>query len=110
MQLNFPFSVKQNDEPQTKKMKHNETIKKIKTLTKERKKSEVVDEKSDTQINMSPQPGDSNDPPESEELIKAILDLENNIASSDENVRERIAQLPREVSEVSQISKLEGKL
>lgn len=48
------------------------------------------------------------DPPEPEELIKAIQDLELNIASSDEIVRERIAKLPREVSEVSLLSKIEG--
>lgn len=48
------------------------------------------------------------DPPEPEELIKALLNLENS-ASSDANIRERIANLPPEVSEVALLSKLEDK-
>ncbi|XP_032520686.2 regulation of nuclear pre-mRNA domain-containing protein 1B [Danaus plexippus] len=48
------------------------------------------------------------DPPEPEELIKALLELESS-ASSDEAVRERIASLPPEVSEVQLLSKLEDK-
>lgn len=48
------------------------------------------------------------DPPEPEELIKALLSLENS-ASSDANIRERIANLPPEVSEIALLSKLEDK-
>lgn len=48
------------------------------------------------------------DPPEPEELIKALLSLENS-ASSDANIRERIANLPPEVSEVALLSRLEDK-
>lgn len=48
------------------------------------------------------------DPPEPEELIKALLSLENS-ASSDANIRERIANLPPEVSELALLSKLEDK-
>lgn len=48
------------------------------------------------------------DPPEPEELIKALLSLENS-ASSDANIRERIASLPPEVSEISLLAKLEDK-
>lgn len=48
------------------------------------------------------------DPPEPEELIKALLNLENS-ASSDANIRERIANLPPEVSEIALLSKLEDK-
>lgn len=42
-------------------------------------------------------------------FFQALLDLESS-ASSDEAVRERIASLPPEVSEVSLLSKLEGKI
>lgn len=42
-------------------------------------------------------------------LFQALLELESS-ASSDEAVRERIASLPPEVSEVQLLSKLEGKL
>lgn len=48
------------------------------------------------------------DPPEPEELIKALLSLENS-ASSDANIRERIANLPPEVSEIALLSKIEDK-
>lgn len=62
----------------------------------------------ETHVHLSPRTP-AGDPPEPEELIKAIQDLEINIASSDEMVRERIANLPREVSEVSLLSKIKGK-
>lgn len=48
------------------------------------------------------------DPPEPEDLIKALLSLENS-ASSDANIRERIANLPPEVSEIALLSKIEDK-
>jgi len=47
------------------------------------------------------------DPPEPEELIKAIQDLEN-AASSDAAVREQISRLPPEVSEPSHLDKIES--
>ena len=47
------------------------------------------------------------DPPEPEELIKALQDIEN-AASSDGVVREKISQLPTEVTDVSMISKILG--
>ncbi|XP_026499097.2 regulation of nuclear pre-mRNA domain-containing protein 1B [Vanessa tameamea] len=77
---------------------------------KERRKSESKtnsDGLNDTHSSVSPNtpPGD---PPEPEELIKALLELESS-ASSDEAVRERIASLPPEVSEVQLLSKLEDK-
>lgn len=76
----------------------------------ERRRSETkeVDGHLETHTTLSPKtpPGD---PPEPEELIKALLELEAS-ASSDEAVRERIASLPPEVSEVQLLSKLEGKM
>lgn len=83
-------------------------------LNRDRRKSETekIVENSDgtieTHVQLSPHTP-AGDPPEPDELIKAIQDLEINIASSDELVRERIAKLPREVSEVSLISKIEDK-
>lgn len=47
------------------------------------------------------------DPPEPEELIEAIQDLENS-ASSDAIVREKIARLPPDVSEVVHLEKLKS--
>lgn len=77
---------------------------------KERRRSEsksISESHSDRHSSVSPKtsPGD---PPEPEELIKALLELESS-ASSDEAVRERIASLPPEVSEVQLLSKLEDK-
>lgn len=61
----------------------------------------------ETHVHLSPHTP-AGDPPEPEELIKAIQDLENNIASADEGVRQRIAQLPPSVSEISLIASLQG--
>ncbi|KAL0871751.1 hypothetical protein ABMA27_004253 [Loxostege sticticalis] len=84
---------------------------KVEKEKKERRRSETkveVDGTIETHTTLSPKtpPGD---PPEPEELIKALLELESS-ASSDEAVRERIASLPPEVSEVQLLSKLEGKM
>ncbi|KAJ8945924.1 hypothetical protein NQ318_016752 [Aromia moschata] len=105
---------KDEQQPPTKRAKISE--RKNKSPARERKKSETekivevqnLDGTIETHVHLSPHtpPGD---PPEPEELVKAIQELELNIASSDEIVRERIAQLPREVSEVSLISKIEDK-
>ena len=61
----------------------------------------------ETHVHLSPRTP-AGDPPEPEELIKAIQDLESNIASADEVVRNRIAQFPKEVSDVSFLSNLQG--
>lgn len=67
-----------------------------------------MDGKVETHVRLSPHTP-AGDPPEPEELIKAIQDLESNTASADEIVRERIAQLPSDVSEVGLLSKIEDK-
>lgn len=61
----------------------------------------------ETHVILSPK-APAGDPPEPEELIKALLELENS-ASADANIRERIASLPPEVSELSVLGKLEDK-
>merc|ERR1719273_872476 len=56
-------------------------------------------------LTLSPRQGGSpgsGDPPEPEELIQALQELENS-ASSDALVREKIARLPPEVSEVTKL-------
>ena len=45
---------------------------------------------------------------QSEELVKKLSDLENS-ASCDAAVREQIAALPPEVSDISQLAKINGK-
>uniref|UniRef100_A0A2M4BSH3 Putative regulator of nuclear mrna n=1 Tax=Anopheles marajoara TaxID=58244 RepID=A0A2M4BSH3_9DIPT len=88
----------------------NKKARPIAGVTVEKKvKSEVVEVngKVETHITLSPHQPDG-DPPEPEELIKVILELENS-ASSDAVVRERIANLKPEVSELAAINKLEDK-
>uniref|UniRef100_A0A182M011 CID domain-containing protein n=1 Tax=Anopheles culicifacies TaxID=139723 RepID=A0A182M011_9DIPT len=77
--------------------------------TEKKVKSEVVEVngKVETHITLSPHQPDG-DPPEPEDLIKVILELENS-ASSDAAVRERIASLKPEVSELAALDKLEDK-
>ncbi|XP_058834385.1 regulation of nuclear pre-mRNA domain-containing protein 1B [Topomyia yanbarensis] len=72
-------------------------------------KSETIEVngKVETHVTLSPHLPDG-DAPEPEELIKVIQELENS-ASSDAVVRERIANLPPEVSELSALAKLEDK-
>ncbi|XP_053663143.1 regulation of nuclear pre-mRNA domain-containing protein 1B [Anopheles marshallii] len=78
-------------------------------VTEKKVKSEVVEVngKVETHITLSPHQPDG-DPPEPEDLIKVILELENS-ASSDAAVRERIASLKPEVSELAALDKLEDK-
>uniref|UniRef100_A0A182SVA4 CID domain-containing protein n=1 Tax=Anopheles maculatus TaxID=74869 RepID=A0A182SVA4_9DIPT len=89
-----------------------EPVKKTRTAPSAEKKaakSEVVEVngKVETHITLSPHQPDG-DPPEPEDLIKVILELENS-ASSDAAVRERIASLKPEVSELAALDKLEDK-
>lgn len=81
---------------------------------KERRKSECneviqfdKEGKKEVHITLSPKLP-INDAPEPDELIKSLQALEN-AASSDGIVREKIAQLPPEVSDVSLLSKVLGK-
>merc|ERR1719234_65076 len=69
-----------------------------------------TDQLNDSSLVLSPRQGGSpgsGDPPEPEELISALQDLENS-ASSDAIVREKIAKLPPEVSEVAKIDSLQS--
>lgn len=52
--------------------------------------------------------GSPHEPPEAEDLIQSLVDLENS-ASSDAAVREKIASLPAEVSDVSLLDRVEDK-
>lgn len=98
-----------------KKRKHEEAAvlaaaaKKTKVPPKEAKSEVVVEVNGtkETHVVLSPHEA-FGDPPEPEELIKALQDIENS-ASSDVVVRQKIANLPMEYTEVSMLSKLENK-
>ncbi|KAK4876620.1 hypothetical protein RN001_009126 [Aquatica leii] len=82
-------------------------------LSPTRKKSETevtveVDGTVETHVHLSPKTP-ANDPPEPEELIKALQDLESNLASADEIVRQRVAQLPRSVSDIGLLDEIEDR-
>lgn len=76
---------------------------------KERIKSETIEVngKVETHVTLSPKIS-TGEPPEAEELIKALVDLENS-PSSDAVIRERIANIPPIVSEVSLLSTVADK-
>uniref|UniRef100_A0A1L8DHA9 Putative regulator of nuclear mrna n=1 Tax=Nyssomyia neivai TaxID=330878 RepID=A0A1L8DHA9_9DIPT len=76
---------------------------------KEHVKSETVEVNGtvETHVTLSPHTP-IGDPPEPEDLIKALIEIENT-ASSDAAVRERIANFPVELTEVSALSKIEDK-
>jgi len=63
----------------------------------------IVENDDDDYLTLSPR-----DPPEAEDLAKALLELEN-AASSDAVVREKIASLPPEVQDVSRLDKITDK-
>lgn len=98
-----------------KKRKHEEAAvlaaaaKKTKVPPKDAKSEVVVEVNGtkETHVVLSPHEA-FGDPPEPEELIKALQDIENS-ASSDVVVRQKIANLPMEYTEVSILSKLENK-
>lgn len=97
------------DEKRESKRKHEEH--------KSKSKKPRVSPKEDATSTGADQNGEDGDqspylplgePPEPEELIKALISIENS-ASSDALVRERIANLPPEISEISCLAKLEDK-
>lgn len=81
-----------------------------KAKSKDGAKTETVEVNGtvETHITLSPHIPQECDPPEPEVLIKFLQSLENS-ASSDAAVREKIANLPPEVSEMSLLSKLTDK-
>lgn len=71
-------------------------------------KAKILEVNGETHVTLSPSQQPLSDPPEPEELIKMLESLENS-ASSDAATREKITQLPPEVSNVSELSKLQDK-
>ena len=110
-----PAEEKKSRREPTKKRKTEEASssngdsKKSKT-TPSKRKSEVIEVNGtvETHVRLSPSAPGSCDAPEPEELIKVLNELEN-AASGDAVVREKIANLPPEVSELSMLSKLEDR-
>lgn len=89
------------DEKKTTEKRPADNPKKAPDPPKKKKKVELS-LREEIELEMQEGPGE---PPTPEDLIKALSDLENS-ASSDASVRERIAALPPEVSDVSLLEKL----
>jgi len=99
-----PSRKRKSDEPSTSATNGSEKKKqKIPTPSK----AKVVEVNGEKHVTLSPQIP-VGDPPEPEELIKMLQDLEE-AASSDAVTRERITRLPPEVSNLEALSKIEDK-
>lgn len=96
------------------KTDNNENAKKHKgSPNRERKKSETevtveIDGTLETHVHLSPRTPAS-DPPEPEELVKALQELEGNLASADEVVRQKVSQLPRNVSDITLLDEIQDR-
>lgn len=69
---------------------------------------EEEDEDDDYRVQYSPHETDTTGPQQTEDLVKALQDLEN-AASGDAAVRQKIASLPQEVQDVSMLEKITDK-
>lgn len=97
----------------SKKRKHDEgtsngnsSDKKPKSTTPS--KAKVVEVNGETHVTLSPNHLPVGDPPEPEELIKMLQDLEE-AASSDAMTREKITRLPPDVSSLDSLAKIDDK-
>ncbi|XP_039273789.1 regulation of nuclear pre-mRNA domain-containing protein 1B-like [Styela clava] len=102
---------KQTKQPKTKKVQPTKKVAVADSSSKApeeekpvRKKSRldelITEEEDDDYLTLSPR-----DPPEAEDLVKALTELEN-AASTDAAVREKIASLPPEVQDISRLDKI----
>lgn len=99
-----PPKKQRSESKRSEKEKKKVTVEQVKT---DNEITVEVDGAIEKHVHLSPQTP-AVDPPEPEEMIKALQDLENKMASRDEAVRQRIAQLPKEVSDISLLTKIEG--
>lgn len=106
--------TKKKEEPASRKRKSNDQSSKATNGSDKKKqkiptpsKAKVVEVNGEKHVTLSPQLP-VGDPPEAEDLIKILQDLEE-AASSDAVTRERITRLPTEVSNLDALSKIEDK-
>ncbi|MBN3308569.1 regulation of nuclear pre-mRNA domain-containing protein 1B isoform X8 [Amia ocellicauda] len=100
-------AVKNQRKPSRKKVEEVEE-KKATKRTYQKIQEEEEEEDDDYRGHYSPQENDVSGPLLTEELIKALQDLEN-AASGDAAVRQKIASLPQEVQDVSLLEKITDK-
>jgi regulator of Ty1 transposition protein 103 len=105
-----PSRKRKSEDPSTSNSTNGSDKKKPKvpTTPSKAKVAHVVEVNGEKHVTLSPQPEPVGDPPEPEELIKMLQDLEE-AASSDAVTRERITRLPPEVSNLEALAKIEDK-
>ncbi|GAB6020779.1 hypothetical protein CHUAL_003438 [Chamberlinius hualienensis] len=104
---------KNNANSSTAKKVASKETKKVEPVTpapveKENKETTRIENQKPDLANNENEKSPNREPPDSEVLIKLLMDLENS-ASSDASVREKIASLPPEVSDISLLERLRDK-
>ncbi|XP_073679065.1 regulation of nuclear pre-mRNA domain-containing protein 1B isoform X2 [Garra rufa] len=99
------LAIEDSDSPKQKPADDRKNLKR----TYQKVQEEEEEEDDDYRGHYSPQETDAAAPQLTEELVKALQDLEN-AASGDAAVRQKIASLPQEVQDVSLLEKITDKL
>ncbi|XP_061113674.1 regulation of nuclear pre-mRNA domain-containing protein 1B [Conger conger] len=102
------LAIEDSNSPQHKGAEEKKGIKRSYQKVQEEEEEEEEDEDDDYRGHFSPRESDSTGPQLTEELVKALQDLEN-AASGDAVVRQKIASLPQEVQDVSLLEKIADK-
>lgn len=100
-------SKKRKHDEGTSNSNGNSSDKKLKPPTTP-SKAKVVEVNGETHVTLSPNHLPVGDPPEPEELIKMLQDLEE-AASMDKETREKITRLPPDVSSLESLAKIDDK-
>ncbi|KAM9444959.1 regulation of nuclear pre-mRNA domain-containing protein 1B isoform 2-T2 [Clarias gariepinus] len=99
------LAIEDSNSPRHKSAEEKKGVKR--TIQKVQEEEEEEDD-DDYRAHYSPHEADTNGPQLTEELVKALQDLEN-AASGDATVRQKIASLPQEVQDVSLLEKITDK-
>ncbi|XP_036389777.1 regulation of nuclear pre-mRNA domain-containing protein 1B [Megalops cyprinoides] len=100
------LAIEDSNSPRHKRSEERKGIKRSYQKVQEEEEEEEDDD--DYRGHFSPRETDSTGPQLTEELVKALQDLEN-AASGDAAVRQKIASLPQEVQDVSLLEKITDK-
>ncbi|KAJ8390225.1 hypothetical protein AAFF_G00109640 [Aldrovandia affinis] len=104
------LAIEDSNSPRHKPSEEKKGVKRSyqKVQEEEEEDEEEADEDDDYRAHFSPRESDTTGPQLTEELVKALQDLEN-AASGDAAVRQKIASLPQEVQDISLLEKITDK-
>ncbi|KAG5838034.1 regulation of nuclear pre-mRNA domain-containing protein 1B isoform X1 [Anguilla anguilla] len=102
------LAIEDSNSPRHKPSEEKKAVKRSYQKVQEGEEEEEEEEDDDYRGHFSPRESDSTGPQLTEELVKALQDLEN-AASGDAAVRQKIASLPQEVQDVSLLEKITDK-